>query len=424
MKAVTDQAQRVLATNDRGNWTVPTAGLYPHQWLWDSCFIAIGLAHSKPARAAQELESLLRGQWKDRFLPHIIYGPSEDLATAALWRGVDPAVGPPGIYTSAITQPPMVAVATERVALSLTLADRQAFLTKLVPAIIRYHLWLYRYRRPANGSGLVGLVHPWESGMDDSPPWIEAIHQHPSFSVPEFLRSDLKYARSDERPTGYEDAQLLGAALALDHFRDPVKALDHLPVMVGDIVFNSILAWNDEALERIAQLAGVKLPEELTLAVRQTVRGIAAQWDETDRQFYHYDLRQGRPIKVPSVATLLPLLTSAPEAEQIDQLLKLMADPIKFGLPHPAPTIPADSPDFEPNRYWHGPTWTNINWLIIQGLLRHGRTTEATTLRAKTLELVETVGCREYFSPKTGEGLGAKDFSWTAALYLDLTATT
>ncbi|MEO8785382.1 MAG: glycoside hydrolase, partial [Candidatus Saccharimonadales bacterium] len=37
------QAQDILRGNDKnGRYTVPAAGMYPHQWLWDSCFIAIG----------------------------------------------------------------------------------------------------------------------------------------------------------------------------------------------------------------------------------------------------------------------------------------------------------------------------------------------------------------------------------------------
>ena len=38
------QAIEILRRNDRGGYTVPTAtGLYPAQWNWDSCFVALGL---------------------------------------------------------------------------------------------------------------------------------------------------------------------------------------------------------------------------------------------------------------------------------------------------------------------------------------------------------------------------------------------
>jgi hypothetical protein len=49
------EAKKVLKQNDRGKYTVPAGDLYPHQWLWDSCFIAIGLRHEDVERAQTEL---------------------------------------------------------------------------------------------------------------------------------------------------------------------------------------------------------------------------------------------------------------------------------------------------------------------------------------------------------------------------------
>jgi hypothetical protein len=68
-----DHLTSVLKQNDRGGWTVPAADLYPHQWLWDSGFIAIGLRHIDIARAQMELTSLLRGQWSNGMIPHMIF---------------------------------------------------------------------------------------------------------------------------------------------------------------------------------------------------------------------------------------------------------------------------------------------------------------------------------------------------------------
>src|SRR3954464_1620448 len=67
------EAKKVLKHNDRGGWTVPAGDLYPHQWLWDSCFIAIGLRHLDVERAQTEIRNLFRGQWDNGMLPHIIF---------------------------------------------------------------------------------------------------------------------------------------------------------------------------------------------------------------------------------------------------------------------------------------------------------------------------------------------------------------
>ena len=38
-----NSAARVLETNWSGDHMVPSRSLYPHQWSWDTAFIAIGL---------------------------------------------------------------------------------------------------------------------------------------------------------------------------------------------------------------------------------------------------------------------------------------------------------------------------------------------------------------------------------------------
>ncbi|HEU5060518.1 MAG TPA: hypothetical protein VFU21_28500, partial [Kofleriaceae bacterium] len=73
-------------------------------------------------------------------------------------------------------------------------------------------------------------------------------------------------------------------------------------------------------------------------------------------------------------------------------------------------------------RYWRGPTWVNVNWMLVAGLRRAGAASAADRLAGRTLELVERSGFREYFDPRTGEGCGAEDFAWTAALAIDLLA--
>ena len=84
--------------------------------------------------------------------------------------------------------------------------------------------------------------------------------------------------------------------------------------------------------------------------------------------------------------------------------------------------MPVDAPEFDPGRYWRGPTWVNTNWLVIEGLRACGEDSAAADLRARTLEVVDRSGFAEYFSALTGEGHGAAEFSWTAALVLDLLA--
>src|SRR5262249_30245649 len=109
--ALRARAREVLEANRRGAWTCPSATLYPHQWLWDSCFIAMGLASSDPWRAAGELRSLFRGQWANGMLPHMIFAEGvHDAGSRRIWQSKRNPLAPRDVETSCITQPPLVAV--------------------------------------------------------------------------------------------------------------------------------------------------------------------------------------------------------------------------------------------------------------------------------------------------------------------------
>ena len=101
-------------------------------------------------------------------------------------------------------------------------------------------------------------------------------------------------------------------------------------------------------------------------------------------------------------------------------MVALLKDHKQFWLHHPLPSVPLSSKYFHAERYWQGPTWVNTNWLIIDGLERYGYKDEAADLRKRTLDMVSSAGCYEYFSPIDGKGLGAENFAWTAALTIDL----
>lgn len=63
------RAKKILDENWTGSYTKPSPSLYPHQWNWDSGFIAIGYSHYNQKRAEMELLSLFNAQWPNGMLP-------------------------------------------------------------------------------------------------------------------------------------------------------------------------------------------------------------------------------------------------------------------------------------------------------------------------------------------------------------------
>ena len=172
------QAATVLQGNWRSSYTIPAEGLYPHQWLWDSCFIAIGLRHIDVSKAQQELRSLLRGQWSNGMLPHIIFdGSWEYQQDRNIWRSHLSPFAPDNAYTTGLTQPPMLAEALMQVGAKLHKAERRTWYASMLPALISHHQWLYA-ERDLHGNGLVTQLHPYETGLDSTPPWIDQLHKH------------------------------------------------------------------------------------------------------------------------------------------------------------------------------------------------------------------------------------------------------
>ena len=72
-KSYTKKAQKILNSNWTGNYTKSAPRLYPHQWSWDSGFIAIGYAHYNEDRAMKEIRSLFMHQWDNGMVPQIVF---------------------------------------------------------------------------------------------------------------------------------------------------------------------------------------------------------------------------------------------------------------------------------------------------------------------------------------------------------------
>ena len=74
---------------------------------------------------------------------------------------------------------------------------------------------------------------------------------------------------------------------------------------------------------------------------------------------------------------------------------------------------------YEEKRYWRGPVWINCNWILYRAMKTKDRKF-SNLIKQKTIDLIEKKGFFEYYSSKTGKAMGANNFSWSAALYLDL----
>jgi hypothetical protein len=423
----------VLGENWHGHVTVPARSLYPHQWSWDSAFIAIGLQHWAPQRAATELLSMFGSQWADGRVPHIVFNPAVPdeayFPGPTFWRSDDLAGHPP-VQTSGIIQPPIHAVAAAAVMGRLGDEAGTAFGARIYPHLVAQNAYLKRSRRVA-GSGLAFVVHPWETGMDNSPAWDTPLAAVPAdlrvFET--YTRRDLAHASTHERPTNEDYARYIRLAAAYrDHGYDDRWAAEEAELVVADANFNALWAWSEVALADIARRIGQEdggHREEADRITAALIEELYTEHSATEGLFHALDQRSGRQLAECTVAGLVPLVIPGLPTPVVEQVLAtLTGDKFRAGATEVlgVPSFELTAPNLDPERYWRGPSWLNTNWMIAKGLQTHGYHELADALLAEIVTLAKRSGLREYFNPLKGTGHGADHFSWSAALVLDVLA--
>lgn len=433
MDILPQACEDVLKTNDHGNFTKPSSSLYPHQWLWDSAFAAIGWANIDTKRAQKEILSLFRGQWHNGMVPHMIFDMSPKyIQDRVAWRSWASAQSPNHVATSGITQPPMIAEAIWRVGQHLNSGERTNFFKKVLPKLIKYHEWLYTERDP-HKEGLVLQIHPYETGFDNTPPWILQLREHSRpwwIALIENLHIDpfINVARRDTRSLpAKQRMRNIDALLNWDvvwRLRrknyDINKILHRSMFAIEDVAFNSIFIRNNAILRDIAKYSRRKLPPALIANMKHSEQKLEDLWDDQFGLYFSRDFVTNKLIREPTIASLMPLYAGVIKKERADKLITNLTNKRAFWPKYPVPSVPLNVRSFDAERYWQGPTWVNTNWLLIDGLARMGYETESAELKESTLKLLATSGIWEYYNPLNGNGMGSPGFSWSAALALDL----
>jgi hypothetical protein len=422
------EAKSILEKNWREEYTIPSPKLYPHQWSWDSGFISIGYSHFDQDRAQKEMLSLFEGQWANGMLPHILFRDGKGYFPSAEYWQTELSEYSPEIKTSAITQPPVHALAALHVYKNCSnKKEARNFLKKVFPKIMLFHRYLLTKRDPEN-SGIATIFHPWESGLDNSLRWAEPLARIKVEDLPQYKRVDTEKVSSDQRPTNEDyDRYLYLIEIMKKNNYDEEKIYKVIPFKIKDISFNSILYSANKAMLEIAGILGEK-SDEVDSWIERTKKNYFEYFypDASENPLhYDYDLVGEKRIETRTAASLMPLCTDLLSKKQVKSLASWMkhSHMCKEECAHEHPVITSTSVDdmqFSPLNYWRGPVWININWMLYGGMKNYRLFEDAMNLKESIIDLITEHGFYEYYNPLTGEGLGADNFSWTAALLIDL----
>jgi hypothetical protein len=375
--AVLTETERVLRQNwergERGGkayeYTQPSPGRYPWQWYWDSCFAAIVWRRFDRARSRAELESLLAAQRPDGFIGHTIFWNRPVSPLRYLFYNVASRRS----FQTETIQPPLLAWAW-----SIAVGDPAR-----EPRIGAQMDWLAA-NRDLEGDGLLWIVQPDESGLDASPKFepVWGALANGKLGFPLLVRRNRRLG-FDARRIRERGRPLLCEALV-----------------------NTMWSLSLQALGRPS--ATPALVERL--------------WDERRGLFLDEAQPGGARPGIVTWAALAPLaLPDLPEAIGRRLVEEHLLDRDEFLTAVAPPSVAASEPSYEPDgghgpirRYWRGPTWVNSAWMVWLGMRRLGYEAEAERLADGVIAAVAREGLREYYDPRTGKGLGAVDFAWSA----------
>lgn len=357
--------------------TYPHRRTYPHQWLWDSCFAAIAWsALGESDRGLRELTMALSAQFADGFVPHMRY------STPNTERG-------PRSDVSSFTQPPVHAHALRVLAASGVTPPAD-----LLDRVARALGWLWTRRRH---DGLVYVVHPWETGADDSPRWDSWMVQ--------FLGKGTVPLRWRRRPWSRFDRHLVDQS----EFDDQGAARWSREFVCAPAAFNAISAhaafeyatitadatWENRARELAAEIdARMWSPESGLWSDVPVVGG-------------------GASAALPTLDGVLPALVTADPAKAraaLDQVL----DPQRFAALYGPAYVAQDSPAFDADGYWRGTAWMQLNYLVRLCALRWDRTDVMDAIRTASRAAAQRSRFAEHWNPHTGKGRGAVPLTWSA----------
>lgn len=262
----------------------------------DAMTTAMALTRTDPLRGWDTLDGLLRHQWPDGMVPHLVYHEQTDVFPASgLW-----VTGRP-VTTSGLTAPPLAGMAL----LQLYRAAPDERAAGLMAAVDRWHGWFNTHRDP-EGTGLAAILHPWESARESAPDWQEPFARVPVEGVSPYL------------PAG-AGPDLARAVWLIERFRslgwETAELHDGSPFCVVDPALNAVLVRSCEDLAELADALGdaeaAELNRQRAARTRTAMEALAS-----GGRYLPLDRVTGRLVATASVGTVLPEIAGLPVAAE------------------------------------------------------------------------------------------------------------
>jgi glycogen debranching enzyme len=348
-------------------------------------------SHFEPARARRELRTLIRAGRPDGFIPHTVFWDAPARWRRAPFYATARFAG--DLATESI-QTPFIAVAWERVAAASH--DDPGFAAEGIDALERHYEWL-AYNRDPDEDGLISIILPDESGLDDSPKYDQVFGWRAHWTPGHFALIERA------RRSGYS-----ARVIARDS-----------DLHVEDVLVNVAYVLGLEALSRMRGEDGDGPWARRAHAAREAL--LTRCWDERRALFHDLAGRSEQPITTSTWSSLAPIaLRGVPDDIRRRVVETQLLDDRRYRAPTGIPSVAMDDPGFIARfdlwRTWRGPSWMVTSWLLVPAMRELGYVDEAARIVDSLTAAVARDGWREYYNPINGRGEAARGFAMSTLL--------
>lgn len=384
----------------------PSSERYSFQYFWDTCFhVYILCAIGRVELAKKCFRTLFAMQEENGFVGHIHY-----------WNNVYPAritdifqnkisLGRDLVRThmSSLIQPPIIAQTLQKI---WQISEDRNYLKEMLPKLKKYFEWLSR-NRDFDDDGLISIISPFESGMD----WKASYDPVLGFEH------------------GKATKKLFWKVIRIDYGNfwrnyDQQKIRRRDKFRIEDTGFNTIYAQNLRAMgELCKEVEDIDSEKYLDRYKKVKDSILSLMYDDADAAFYDLYSEKNKKLRILTPTIFFPVVIDGMPPDICKKVIKRhFFNENEFYTKYPIPSLAVNDPAFDPDEsiyIWRGPTWIFNNWFMHQFMLEKGYDEEARNLIDAIVNLVDKSGFREYYNPFTGEGYGARNFTW-AGLVLDM----
>ncbi len=151
---------------------------------------------------------------------------------------------------------------------------------------------------------------------------------------------------------------------------DDTPRLDHGPILALDM--NSYLLLQMRCCAELAKRIGDTVTQAQTQAMVHThaARMVERLYDEKDNLFKDVLVATGEKLPIKTPACFLPLLAGVPieESKARRMIENSLLNPNHFFGSVPFPCVAYDEPTYHAQKWWRGPTWMPVAYLMLEVL--------------------------------------------------------